>query len=89
MAATLGGIFSSAFSALTMGMSFDGMGHDTLASNKFVEGGLVLGHEASSVFCGAVAVTAALGCCSSWGLLPLVQRGLLPPWTFLWDRGFH
>ena len=66
MAATLGGIFSSsAFSVLTAGVSFGGIGQDALALNKFMEAGLVLCYGWSSLFCGAVAVTAALGCCSS------------------------
>ena len=72
MAATLGGIFSSAFSILiTVGVSVGGIGQDALALNKFVEAGMVLGHGVSSLFCGVVAVTAGSGCCSSWELLQL------------------
>ena len=43
MAANLGGIFSSAFSILiTVGASIGRIGQDTLASNKFMETGMVL-----------------------------------------------
>ena len=41
MAATLGGIFSSAFSILiTAGASVGGIGQDALTLNKFVEAGI-------------------------------------------------
>ena len=66
MAAALGG--TSAFSIITtVGVSVGGIGQDTLALNRLVEAGMVIGHGVSSLFCGVVAVTAAYSCCS-WGL---------------------
>ena len=65
MAATLGGIFSAFSILITVGASVGGIGQDSLALNKFVEAGMVLGHGVSSLFCGVVAATAASGCCSS------------------------
>ena len=82
IAATLGGVFSSAFFILiAVGASIGGIGQDALASKKFVEAGMVLGHGVPSLFCGDVAVTAASG--YSWR-----QKDLLPLGSFLWDRGF-
>ena len=42
----------------------------------FVEAGMVFGHGVSSLFCGAVAVASASGCCSTRGLLLMGWRGL-------------
>ena len=49
IAACFGGVLSSAFSVLTkvgVGMTFTlgGIGHNALATNKFVEAGMVFGH---------------------------------------------
>ena len=57
------------------------IGHDTLSTNKFIEASTVFGHGVSSLVCGAVAVAAALGCCSSRGLLPMGKE--MPPSS--WD----
>ena len=66
MAAKLGGTFFSASSFLiTVGAPVGGISQDALTLNKFVEAGMVLGHGVSSLFCGAVAVIAASGCCLS------------------------
>ena len=60
MAVNLGGNFSSALLVLiTVGASVGGISQDTLALNKFMEAAMALGHWMSSLFCGAVAVTAA------------------------------
>ena len=76
IAATLGGVFSSAFSILiAVGASIGGIGQDALASNKFMEASMVLGHGVSFLFCGAVVVTPASGHCSTRGLLLLGVEG--------------
>ena len=67
-AACFGGVFFSASSVLTMvgvGTLFTlgGIGHDALATNKFVEAGILFGHGVSSLVVGAVNVTAVVGCC--------------------------
>ena len=49
IATTFGGIFSSALSVLIIvGASIRAIVQDALASNKFVEAGMVLGHGVSS-----------------------------------------
>ena len=84
MASILGGIFSSAFLVLmAVGTSVGGIGQDALASNKFVEAGMVLGHGVSFLFCRAVAVTAVSGCCSSWELWQMGVEGPSISWSFL------
>ena len=97
IAASFGGVFSFDFSVLTkvgVGTSFTlgGIGHDDLATNKFVEAGTVFGHGVSSLVGGAVNVTVvvALGCCCAvGGLLQLGWMGFLPPGTsLLWGWGF-
>ena len=89
MAVPLGGVFSSAFSVLVaVRASIGEIGQDALASNRFVEAGMVLDHGVCSLFCGAVAVTAALGCCPTRGLLLQGWRYLLLLGAFLWDMGF-
>ena len=76
IAATLGG--TSAFSILTtVGVSVGRIGQDALASNRFVEAGMVLGHGVFSLFWRVVTVAAASGCCS-WGLLQLWVNGPSP-----------
>ena len=72
--ACFGGAFSSDFSILMkvgVGTSFTlrRIGHDDLATNKFVEAGTVFGHEVSSLVGRAVdvAVPVALVCCCSIG----------------------
>ena len=65
-----------------MGASVGGIGQDALASNKYVEAGMVLDHGVSPLFCGAVAVTAASGCYLSWGLLQLGVEGPSSSWGF-------
>ena len=63
MATTLGG--TSAFSILTtVGVSVGGIGPDALASNRFVEAGMVLGNGVSSLLWRVVTVAAASGCCA-------------------------
>ena len=79
MAVNLDRIF---FSASSVGASVGGIGQDALALNKFVEAGMVIGHGASSLFCGAVAVTTASGCYVSWGLLQLGVEGPSSSWGF-------
>ena len=83
IAAYFGWVFSSAFSALTkvgVGTSFTlgRIGHDALATNKFVEAGIVFGHGVSSLVGGAVdaAVVVALGFCTIGGLPQLGMNGL-------------
>ena len=75
VAASFGGVFSSDFSILmkvVVGTSFTlgGIGHDTLATNKFVEARTVFGHGMSSLVGGAVNDSAC-----SLGLL-LCHRGI-------------
>ena len=74
-----------------MGISFPfrGIGHDDLATNKFVEAGAMLGHGISSVVGGmeAEVVAGALGCtgigCGSiGGLFGLGINGTSPSWSF-------
>ena len=61
MAATLGG--TSVFSIFTtVGGSVGGIGQDALASNRFEETGMVLGHRVSSLFWRVVIVAVASGC---------------------------
>ena len=77
MAAILGG--TPVFSFLTtVGVSVGEIDQDALASNKFVEAGIVLGHGVSSLFCGA----AATGCCLSWGVIQLGVEGFSSSWGF-------
>ena len=45
-----------------------GIGHDALATNKFVKTGIVFGHGVSSLVVGAVNVVAVVGCCAIGGL---------------------
>ena len=83
IADNLGGIFFSASSIfITVGPSVREIGQDALASNKFVEACMVIGHGKFSLFCGVVAVTAALGCCFSWGLLQLGVERPSSSWGF-------
>ena len=86
MAATLGG--TSAFPILTTGVSLRRIGQSALASNRFVEAGMVLGHGVSSLTWKVVALGTASGFCllgvhCSWG-----QKGILPLGAFLWGKGF-
>ena len=85
VAANLGGVPSSAFSVLKSGCwdftIIGEIGHDALSTNKLSEAGKPFGHGASSLFCRAMAVAAASGCCSSGGLLLLGAER--PP--FSWD----
>ena len=83
MAANLGGVLFSASSILiTVGASVGGIGQDALNSNKSVEAGIVLGNGVSSLFCGAVAVTASSGWCLSWGLLQMGAEGPSSFWGY-------
>ena len=85
MAATLGG--TSVFSILTtVGVSAGGIGQVALASNRFVESGMVLGHGVSSPFWRVVTVGTASSCCS-WGLLKLGVEGISPSWNLVVGLG--
>ena len=75
------------FHLTTVATSFGGIGQDTLASNKFMEADMVLDNGMSTLLCGSMAVTAASGCCSSWGLLPLGVEGPSSSWNFLVGQG--
>ena len=88
IAACFGGVFSSVFSILIKGgcwdfISIEGIGHDALAMNKFIQAGMGFGHGVSYLFCGAVAVAAALGCCYSVGVLLFGAEGPSSSWDFL------
>ena len=63
------------------------IGHVALAVNKFVEADMIFDHGVSSLFCGAVAVAAASGCCSSGGVLTLEVKGPSSSWDFLAGQG--
>ena len=79
-------VLSSAISVLmNMGVwvSFRGIGHDGLATNKLVEAGMVFCQRVSSLVCGAVAVVVALGCCTLGELSPLGVEGASSPWNLL------
>ena len=70
MAATLGG--TSVFFILTVGVS---VGEFALASNRFVEAGMVLGHGVSFLTWEIVTLGTASGCCLYWGILQLGAEG--------------
>ena len=88
IAAFFGRVLSSALPILmNMGVevSFGGIGHDALATNKLVEAGMIFGHGVSSLVYRAVAVVVALGCCAcgGWRGLLLLGTFLLGGWGFL------
>ena len=78
MAATLDG--TSAFSILTVGVHIEGTGQSTLASNRFVEAGMVLGHGVSSLTWKVGALALVLGCCLCWGGMQLGAEGFSSTW---------
>ena len=87
--ANLGGLLFSACSILiTVGASVGGIGQDALASNKFLEAGMVLGHGVSSLFCGACGNDCSFRLLSFLGIATAGGQKDLPLGAFLWDRGF-
>ena len=61
IAATLGG--TSAFPTLTVGPCLGGIGQSSLASNRFVEADMMLGHGMSSLTWRVGTLGTVSGCC--------------------------
>ena len=78
MAATLGQTSVSSIS--TVGVSVGGIDQFALASNRFVETGMVLGHGVSSLTWMAVTLGVASGCCLCWVVLQLGTEGISSTW---------
>ena len=76
IAATPGG--TSVFSTFTMGAGVGGIGQSSLASNRFMEAGMVLGQGMSSLTWKVGALGAASGC----GELQLGVEGFSPTCGF-------
>ena len=86
IAACFGGVFS-VFSVLTkvgVGTPFTlgGIGHDTLATNRFVEASVVFGHGLSSLVIEAENVVAVVGCCAIGRLVQLGVNWCSSSWNF-------
>ena len=66
-----------------------GIGHDALATNKLVEAGMVFCHGLSCLHLEGCDSGCSFLLLCFWGIVTTGGwRGLLPPGTFLWDRGF-